>query len=219
MNGDAHSTPPYPPGTASAASSQNQSPAATPAADDSDVNITAAGTPNPDSILEDATVCKGKEREDVGLADMGEDGNEDEEDDLENPGGEEDGDTAEILANKTRRDAQSIKRERNLAELLLMMDEYQPIIPDSVTDYYLARSGFECDDLRIKRLLGLAAQKFIADVAGDALQYCKIRGQGAQAKDRRGASKDKRTVLTMDDLSAALAEHGVNIKKPEMWLG
>ncbi|KAJ3037108.1 Transcription initiation factor TFIID subunit 10 [Rhizophlyctis rosea] len=119
---------------------------------------------------------------------------------------------------KTKRETDALKKERNLAELLLLMDEYQPLIPDAVTDYYLARSGFECDDTRLKRLLALAAQKFIADVANDALHYSKIRAQQIQAKDRKGAYKDKRNVLTMDDLSNALAEHGVNVKKPDYFV-
>ncbi|KAI8913101.1 putative TAF10-TFIID and SAGA subunit, partial [Powellomyces hirtus] len=120
---------------------------------------------------------------------------------------------------QTRQERDTIKKDRSLAELLLMMDEYKPVIPDAVTDYYLSRSGFECDDVRVKRLLALAAQKFVSDIAVDALQYSKIRGQGpASAKDRRATQKEKRTVLTMEDLSAALADHGVNVKKPEYYL-
>ncbi|KAJ3052436.1 Transcription initiation factor TFIID subunit 10 [Rhizophlyctis rosea] len=119
---------------------------------------------------------------------------------------------------KTKRELDALRKERNLADLLLMMDEFQPLIPDAVTDYYLARSGFDCEDVRLKRLLALAAQKFVADIANDALHYSKIRAQQIQAKDRKGAHKDKRNVLTMDDLSNALAEHGVNIKKPEYFV-
>ncbi|RKP07862.1 transcription initiation factor TFIID 23-30kDa subunit-domain-containing protein, partial [Thamnocephalis sphaerospora] len=86
-------------------------------------------------------------------------------------------------------------------------------IPDALTDHYLARAGLECEDVRIKRLLALAAQKFISDVATDAYQYCKIRQQGN--RDKR---KERRTVLTMEDLSAALGEHGINVRKPEYYL-
>ncbi|RUO95422.1 transcription initiation factor TFIID 23-30kDa subunit-domain-containing protein [Jimgerdemannia flammicorona] len=78
----------------------------------------------------------------------------------------------------SKREAEMSKKDRSLAEFLIMMDNYTPVIPDAVTDYYLSRTGFDCDDLRIKRLLALAAQKFIADIATDAYQYCKIRQQG-----------------------------------------
>ncbi|CAO3680108.1 unnamed protein product [Umbelopsis vinacea] len=113
----------------------------------------------------------------------------------------------------TRREIEMNKRQRSLAEFLSMMDNYTPAIPDAVTDYYLSRTGFDCDDVRIKRLLALAAQKFITDIATDAFQFCKIRQQGNRSKQ----GKDRKTVLTMEDLSAALAEYGVNIKKPDYY--
>ncbi|CAO3639886.1 unnamed protein product [Cunninghamella blakesleeana] len=74
------------------------------------------------------------------------------------------------------------KREKTLAEFLTKMDNYSPIIPDAVTDYYLNCAGFDCDDVRVKRLLALAAQKFVADIATDAFQYCKVRQSGNRSK-------------------------------------
>ncbi|ORX60708.1 putative TAF10-TFIID and SAGA subunit [Hesseltinella vesiculosa] len=103
------------------------------------------------------------------------------------------------------------KSEKTLAEFLIKMDEYSPIIPDAVTDYYLNRAGFDCDDVRVKRVLALAAQKYIADIATDAYQYCKVRQSGNRSK----VGKERKTTLTMEDLSAALTEYGINVKKPE----
>ncbi|OZJ05716.1 hypothetical protein BZG36_01424 [Bifiguratus adelaidae] len=122
-------------------------------------------------------------------------------------------------ANVTRKDIDLNRKDKSLAEFLLMMEDYTPIIPDAVMDYYLSKTGFECDDVRIKRLLALAAQKFVADIATDAYQFCKIRQQGSKrgvsaASSSAGGSGSK-TVLTMDDLSAALAEYGVNVRKPD----
>ncbi|KAJ6264936.1 Transcription initiation factor [Drechslerella dactyloides] len=132
------------------------------------------------------------------------------------------------------------RRERNLREFLGMMDEYAPIIPDAVTDYYLSLSGFHTSDVRIKRLLALATQKFIADIAADAYQFARIRTSSSNANaftaggalpgvaggalggpiggsytssGRRGG----RMVLTMDDLGGAAAEYGVNTKRPEFY--
>ncbi|KAL6501881.1 Transcription initiation factor TFIID subunit 10 [Orobanche gracilis] len=65
------------------------------------------------------------------------------------------------------------------------------------------------------RLVAVATQKFIADVATDALQHCKAR-QSAIPKDKRDRQqKDKRLILTMEDLSKALREYGVNVKHQE----
>ncbi|KAL1926726.1 hypothetical protein VTP01DRAFT_5621 [Rhizomucor pusillus] len=120
--------------------------------------------------------------------------------------------TATATAPVNQPDVELNRREKTLAEFLAMMDNYAPIIPDAVTDYYLSRTGFDCDDVRIKRLLALATQKFVADIATDAFQYCKVRQSG-----NRKTGKDRKAVLTMDDLSAALAEYGVNVKKPEYY--
>ncbi|KAI8387047.1 transcription initiation factor TFIID 23-30kDa subunit-domain-containing protein [Blakeslea trispora] len=124
-----------------------------------------------------------------------------------------------IKASSTQPDPQGQKndeatanKEKTMAEFLAMMDNYAPIIPDAVTDYYLSKSGFDCNDVRIKRLLALATQKFVADIATDAFQYCKVRQSG-----NRKSGKERKTVLTMEDLTAALAEYGVNIKKPEYY--
>ncbi|KAJ1533364.1 Transcription initiation factor TFIID subunit 10, partial [Cladochytrium tenue] len=67
-----------------------------------------------------------------------------------------------------------------------------------------------------KRLLALAAQKFVSDIAADALHYCKVRQQATQSKDKKTGAK--KNVLTMEDLSGALAEYGVNVKRPEYYI-
>ncbi|KPV74315.1 uncharacterized protein RHOBADRAFT_44802 [Rhodotorula graminis WP1] len=151
------------------------------------------------------------------------------------------------------------------------MDDYQPVIPDEVTDYYLQRSGFDTNDVRVKRLLALAAQRFISSIASDAFQYARARtaagpggrttgagaagagaagaaagaaaaggatgaaagaagqqgaadkggagaGAGAGAAGQGKAKGRQRTVLTMDDLSAALKEYGVDASRAPYYL-
>ncbi|KAJ3389306.1 hypothetical protein CcCBS67573_g09400 [Chytriomyces confervae] len=133
---------------------------------------------------------------------------------------DEDGDDAEEedddkMRKKTRTEKDDEKREKALLDLLALMEDTTPLIPDAVTDYYLVKAGFECDDIRVKRLLALATQKFMADLSQDAFHYCKIRQQ-ALSKDKKGAIK--KTVMTIDDLGGALAEHGINIKKPDYFV-
>ena len=99
----------------------------------------------------------------------------------------------------------------NLAEFLNQLEDYVPTIPDAVTVSYMQRAGFENVDPRIVRLISLASQKFVSDIAHDALQHCKMRGSGQSS---RKSGKDKRYTLTMDDLSPALNEYGVHVKKP-----
>lgn len=63
------------------------------------------------------------------------------------------------------------------------------------------------------RLVSIAAQKFISDIVNDALQHCKMRGANA-VQSSKNKAKDKRYTLTMEDLAPALAEYGIQIRKP-----
>ncbi|CAH0557438.1 unnamed protein product [Brassicogethes aeneus] len=109
-----------------------------------------------------------------------------------------------------------------LSDFLLQLEDYTPTIPDAVTAYYLRSSGFEPKDPRLLRLISIAAQKFISDIANDALQHCKMRSSNSSSshgssKTSKG-SKDRRYCLTMDDLTPALAEFGISIKKPSYYV-
>ncbi|KAF0540339.1 transcription initiation factor protein [Gigaspora margarita] len=127
---------------------------------------------------------------------------------------EEEGGGSNLTDNNTelgRKEEEFLRKDRSLLEFLLLLDNFEPLIPDFVTEYYLNKSGIQCDDIRIMRLMSLAAQKFVADIATDAFQYCKIR---QQSKKNIGKQRNK-TVLTLEDLVAALSEYGINIKKPD----
>ncbi|PQM34681.1 transcription initiation factor TFIID subunit 10 [Prunus yedoensis var. nudiflora] len=81
-----------------------------------------------------------------------------------------------------------------LTEFLASLMDYTPTIPDELVEHYLAKSGFQCPDVRLQ---------------------CKAR-QASVVKDKRDKQqKDKRLILTMEDLSRALREYGVNVKHQE----
>ncbi len=102
-----------------------------------------------------------------------------------------------------------------IADLLTQLEEYTPTIPDAVTQYYLSTSGVQTDDPRIVRLVSLAAQKFVSDLANDALQHCKMRGAGQQLSKK---PKDRKNTLTSEDLALALADQGITLKKPPYYV-
>ncbi|TPX11683.1 uncharacterized protein E0L32_007662 [Thyridium curvatum] len=71
------------------------------------------------------------------------------------------------------------RKDTSLKDFLNKMDDYAPIIPDAVTNYYMTKAGLPPPpqtDQRLARLLALATQKFVADIAADAYQYSRIRG-------------------------------------------
>lgn len=49
----------------------------------------------------------------------------------------------------TRREEEEQRKDRTLAEFLQMLDGYHPLIPDEVTEHYLEKVGFECEDVRL----------------------------------------------------------------------
>lgn len=73
-------------------------------------------------------------------------------------------------------------KDISLKDFLNKMDDYAPIIPDAVTNYYMTKAGLPPPpqtDPRLARLLALATQKFIADVAADAYQYSRVRASNS----------------------------------------
>eukprot|EP00744_Colponema_vietnamica_P006812 GILI01009873.1.p1 GENE.GILI01009873.1~~GILI01009873.1.p1 ORF type:complete len:125 (+),score=11.53 GILI01009873.1:30-404(+) len=94
-------------------------------------------------------------------------------------------------------------------EFISTLDDFVPAIPDEVVKYYLQKSGFVCNDPRLLHLISLATQKFVADVSSEAMHCAQMRTQQAKSK------KDKKLVLTMEDLTSSLQNVGVNVKKPE----
>nr|POE74037.1 transcription initiation factor tfiid subunit 10 [Quercus suber] len=82
-----------------------------------------------------------------------------------------------------------LKKDTTLRAFLSKMDDYAPLIPDAVTDYYLTVSGLPPPpqtDRRLARLLALATQKFIADIAADAYQYSRIRSTNTTSNNPLG---------------------------------
>ncbi|KAF4119552.1 transcription initiation factor TFIID subunit 10 [Geosmithia morbida] len=80
-------------------------------------------------------------------------------------------------------------KDVSLRELLHKMDDSAPIIPDAVTHYYMTKAGLPPPpqtDPRLARLLALATQKFIADVAADAYQYSRIRASNTNTNNPMG---------------------------------
>lgn len=91
--------------------------------------------------------------------------------------------------------------------ILEAIKDFDSSIPDAVVHHFLNVAGMQTTDQRIVRLIAIAAQKFIHDIVSDSLQHCKLRG--AQNKK----TKEKKYVLSIEDLTSALAEYGIEIKR------
>lgn len=94
-----------------------------------------------------------------------------------------------------------------LTSILDAIEDFDSSIPNSVVQHFLNVSGMQTTDQRIVRLIAVAAQKFIHDIVTDSLQHCKLRG--ALGKK----TKDKKYTLTIEDLAAALADYGIEVRR------
>lgn len=114
-------------------------------------------------------------------------------------------------------------RSRNLDhdeldKFVCSLDSLRCAIPDELVRHYLARAGFVSDDVRLERLIALSAQKFLADIAQDALSHSRLRttslAHHLTSSKKKAASAGETLVLTVDDLERALGEYGVQYRKP-----
>ena len=96
--------------------------------------------------------------------------------------------------------------------ILDRVENYNSVIPDTVTKAILESSGLNNPGSEVTRLISIAAQKFISDISYEALQHCKMRGGGKDQKSK--GSRDRKYAMTADDLVVALADQGVSVKKP-----
>ncbi|XP_002130392.3 transcription initiation factor TFIID subunit 10-like [Ciona intestinalis] len=99
-------------------------------------------------------------------------------------------------------------------DLLQQLETYTPVIPDGVARHYLNRAGVNTTDPAVVRLIALASQKFISDIVNDAMQLNRMKGS---SQTSRGGKKEKRSLLTMEDLLPSLAERGIKVKKPSYY--
>jgi transcription initiation factor TFIID subunit 10 len=114
-------------------------------------------------------------------------------------------------------DVSGLESLEQVADVLDRVEDYHSVIPDIVTQNILQNAGLNTNDPQITRLISIAAQKFVSDIAFEALQHCKMRGGGKEQKKNKEGRKSEKFVLTLEDLSAALQDHGINVRKPQYY--
>ncbi|EDV33629.1 uncharacterized protein Dana_GF13893 [Drosophila ananassae] len=112
--------------------------------------------------------------------------------------------------------------DADMDELMRQLEDYTPTIPDALTMHTLRTAGFTTVDPQIVRLISVSAQKFISDIANDALQHCKTRTTNIQHSSGHSSNKknpkDRKYTLAMEDLVPALADHGITMRKPQYFV-
>ena len=90
-------------------------------------------------------------------------------------------------------------------------------VPDQIVDFNLEKAGCNCPDLRVRRLIGIAAKKLIFDVCRGAMDHREHHIQGLPATKQK-AFKNKKQTMEMDHLLMALRDKGICLNKPPFYV-
>jgi transcription initiation factor TFIID subunit 10 len=90
------------------------------------------------------------------------------------------------------------------------LQDFTPLIPDEIVDFYLKQTGFNCPDQKMTRLIALAAQKFLSDIVHETRQY--------HDKSQSTSGPKKKVILTMEHLQKTLDDYGINTRKQEYFV-
>ena len=108
--------------------------------------------------------------------------------------------------------------ETDLYRFLEDLDEMAPTIPDQYTNSVLKTVGVNAPDVRVTRLISLAAQKFMQQIADDCFKV-QANKLTALPKDEKLRKINNRVVLTTETLGEVLSEYGVSVKNPSLFVG
>jgi len=112
----------------------------------------------------------------------------------------------------TKRKDRASTEETDVRNLLDRLQAYNATIPDEAVTYLLEKSGCQCNDVRLKRLVAVAAQKFLMQVLQDAKAHKSHSLALAGIKDKK-----EQQVLSMEELSKSLRDNGIQVEKPEFF--
>lgn len=104
--------------------------------------------------------------------------------------------------------------------LLTSVADYEPSIPDAVTRYFLSKAGCSLADPELAKVVSLAAQLFVGELAAEVHDSVEIRGyskttSAAAASAKKEVQENKGTKMLASDLAAILRRRGLNVQKPE----
>ena len=105
------------------------------------------------------------------------------------------------------------RKNEVVEDLQHRVEDYSSVISDSVTNSILQGVGVDNQTPEVTRLISLAAQKFISDIAYEALQHCKMRGGGKDQKSK-SSGRDRKYAMSSEDIVVALSDQGLTVKKP-----
>lgn len=131
-----------------------------------------------------------------------------------------------MLANQAKQ-ARANEANRNifkgmsgLNNFLTNLDDYNPTVPDAVTEFYMNKGGVEAGDPRMTKMIALAADHFLAKTVYESRQVCLLRQENiatttTKSKKRKMAEVANKTEDTFqeEDLDRALMVAGIRVRR------
>jgi len=93
--------------------------------------------------------------------------------------------------------------------LLARVNDTNPVIPESVVAYFMAKSGCMTSDPNVLKLIAASTHLFLFNVIRDAQAFRVLRT----------GEEDEKAMLTMQDLMHSLHEKGIVLAKPSYYVG
>ena len=87
-----------------------------------------------------------------------------------------------------------VRHSAAIGSFISALDEYEPTIPEQVARYYMQKSGVEGGDVRMAKLLSLAADNFLAKTIYEARQMSLLRTQVGLSSKTQSKAGQKRKV-------------------------
>lgn len=70
--------------------------------------------------------------------------------------------TESIEDSSSNNDETLIDNDDELKQFTKTLDEFTPVIPETVTKYYMKQCGLQSEDERVVKLLSVSVQKFMS---------------------------------------------------------
>mmetsp|Transcript_73439 Transcript_73439/g.90144 ORF Transcript_73439/g.90144 Transcript_73439/m.90144 type:complete len:170 (-) Transcript_73439:54-563(-) len=124
-----------------------------------------------------------------------------------------------ILIKKKRQSKdQNKKTKRSLDWVSTLNNDYKNIsIPDEIIQYNLEKSGCNCNDFRVRTLIGIATKKLIFDICKSTQEYKTHYIKGLD-KSKQNIYNKKPKIMEMNYLSKGLNDIGIIVNKPQYYV-
>lgn len=112
-------------------------------------------------------------------------------------------------------------KNSNINDILKSIDDYEPLIPESVILLYSKKAGMHSEDKLVMKLLSKATDKFLTEIILDTIAYNEIRNKGKiavnpvythQNINQYQQSVKPSEIFELEDLARSVTKRNIRLK-------